>query len=58
MTFTPDFLLQVIIAVFTSVGVYAGIKSDLAVTREKAEAAKVAADLAHKRIDQLFTKEN
>lgn len=54
MMFTPDFILQLIIGIGSAIGVYAGIKSDLAVTREKAVMANRRADDAHTRIDDLF----
>ncbi len=54
MMFTPDFILQLIVGVGSAIGVYAGIKSDLAVTREKATTANRRADDAHTRIDDLF----
>lgn len=54
MTFTADFILQLVIGIGSAVGVYAGIKADLAVTREMAKGALNAADKAHSRIDDLF----
>jgi hypothetical protein len=56
MMFSADFILQLIIGIGSAVGVYAGIKSDLAVTREKAEIANRRADEAHTRIDDLFRR--
>ena len=57
MNLTPDFLLQLIIGIGSAVAVYAGIKSDLAVTHEKARTAEKSANLAHSRIDNILSKE-
>jgi len=57
MTFTPEFFLQLLIGVGTGFGVYAGIKSDLAETHEKARNAQKVADNAHLRIDNILNKE-
>jgi hypothetical protein len=57
MNLTPDFLLQLVIGVGSAVAVYAGIKSDLAVTHEKAMNAEKTATNAHKRIDSLLQKD-
>ena len=54
MIFTPDFLLQLFIACGAAVAVYAGIKSDLAVTRSRADTAIENASLAHRRIDDFY----
>ncbi len=54
---TPDLLhslLEVILSVCGAVGVYAGIKSDLAVTRYKAELAQSLAEDAHRRLNAFF----
>jgi threonine/homoserine/homoserine lactone efflux protein len=51
---TNEFVLQIIMSIGAAVGVYAGIKSDLAVTREKAQNAQSNASLAHRRIDDLI----
>lgn len=61
MTFTPDFLLQLMVsfasAVAVGVGVYSGIKKDLAVTHEKALSATLSATRAHERIDNILSKD-
>ena len=51
---TPDFLLQLALAVCGGFGAYAAIRSDLATLHERATVAKDTADKAHERIDQLF----
>ena len=57
MTFSPEFFLQLVIGIGSAIGVYAGIKSDLAVTHEKARTAEKSADLAHIRIDNILNKD-
>lgn len=57
MNFSPDFFLQLIIGIGSAIGVYAGIKSDLAVTHEKARTAEKSANLAHQRIDNILQKD-
>lgn len=54
MNFTPEFLLQVLIGAGMAVGVYVGVKTDLAVTRSKADSAISEATSAHTRIDDLY----
>lgn len=51
----PEFLLQLLAAVAAAAGVYAAIKSDLTKAIIKAEAAIVASDKAHTRIDTHLT---
>jgi len=53
---TPSFMLQLVVSIGAAVGVYAGIKADLAVSRSVADAAHKAADLAHRRIDDLLAR--
>ena len=57
MVFSAEFILQLIVALGCPVAVYAGIKSDLAVTREKANTAQSSANLAHRRIDDILKKD-
>jgi len=57
MTFSPEFFLQLVIGIGSAIGVYAGIKSDLAVTHEKARTAEKSAELAHTRIDNILNKD-
>lgn len=56
MTLDANFLLQVLIALASSAGVYAGIRADLARLHERANHAKDSAEQAHKRIDTLLNK--
>lgn len=56
MTFTPDFLLQVMLAVGAGISVYAAIRADLAKAIAKAEEAAAAANKAHDRIDSLIMR--
>lgn len=56
MTFTPDFLLQLIVAGGSAFGVYAAIRADLARAIAMAENAQDAASKAHSRIDTILTK--
>jgi len=55
MTMTPEFILQIIIAVGSGLAVYAGIRADLARLHERATNAQSSADKAHERIDHLLT---
>lgn len=57
MTFSPEFFLQLVIGIGSAIGVYAGIKTDLAVTHEKARAAENRSETAHTRIDNILQKE-
>jgi len=57
MTFGPDFLLQLVLAVGSAVGVYAGIKSDLTAALIEAKSAKDSANMAHRRIDDILQKD-
>lgn len=60
MNFTPEFLFQIFAsitsAIAVGVGIYAGIKSDLATTHEKARSAEKSAARAHERIDSILEK--
>lgn len=49
MSITPDFIIQVLLALGSGIGVYAGVKSDLARLHERTE--------THTRqIDALFER--
>lgn len=58
---TASFFLQVFVAITSAaavgVGVYAGIKNDLAVSLERANSAKERAEKAHDRIDEFLRNE-
>lgn len=56
MTVDAPFILQVLIALASSAGVYAGIRADLARLHERTNHAKDSADLAHQRIDTMLSK--
>lgn len=56
MTFTPEFLLQIVIAVGSGFGVYAAIRADLATLHERATNAAKRADEAHSRIDHIINE--
>lgn len=56
MTFSAEFILQLVMAMGAPVAVYVGIKADLATTHERAIAAKATADKAHSRIDAILQK--
>lgn len=49
---TPEFWLQVIVAIGAAFGVYGAIRADLAAAKIRAEHAQKAADEAHGRIDR------
>ena len=51
---TPEVLVQLLGPVGAAVAVYAGIRADLAALRVTAQEAREAAQLAHRRIDQLM----
>ena len=51
---TPEVLLQLLGPVGAALGVYVGIRADLAALRVTAQEAKETAKLAHRRIDQLL----
>lgn len=52
----PDWLIQIAGPVLAAVGVYAGIRVDLAISKERAENAMHSATRAHERIDHLQTR--
>lgn len=54
MTFTPEFILQIVVAVGAGFGSYAAIRADLARLHERATQAQTSAGEAHKRIDSLL----
>ncbi len=49
---TPEFLLQLVVAIGVAFGVYGAIRSDLTAAKIRAEAAQKAADNALQRIDR------
>lgn len=49
---TPEFILQIIVAVAAGFGVYGAIRSDLTAAKIRAENAQKAADEAHQRLDR------
>ena len=49
-------LTSVLSALGVGLGVYTGVKVDLAVTRRIAEAAETASVNAHRRIDDMFKR--
>lgn len=48
----PDWIWHLATAIGAGVGVYAGIRADLAALRVQAEHAARSADAAHRRIDE------
>lgn len=62
MTFSPEFIYQLIISIVSAAavgaGVYAGIKQDLGKLHERASDAKETAKSAHRRIDDFYMKGN
>lgn len=52
MTLTPEFLLQLLIAIGASFGVYAAIKADLREALLTAREAHESASNAHQRVDE------
>ncbi len=53
----PEWIFQIIGMVVTGIGVYAGIKADLAALHVKADMAHEAANQAHTRIDALLNRQ-
>ncbi|WP_343724264.1 hypothetical protein [Herbaspirillum huttiense] len=56
MDLSPELVGQVLTAVATGSGVYAGIRADIKALRDKADRAQKTADTAHKRIDSLIDR--
>ena len=60
MTFSPEFIYQLIISIISACavggGIYAGVKQDLGKLHERASTAKETADAAHRRIDDFYMK--
>ncbi|WP_156481297.1 hypothetical protein [Herbaspirillum rubrisubalbicans] len=57
MEVTSELIGQVLTALATGSGVYAGIRADIKALREKADRAQNTADTAHKRIDAIYRRE-
>lgn len=53
MTFTPEFLLQIIVALGSGFGAYAAIRADLATLHERTKNTAEAVNKAHSRIDEM-----
>jgi hypothetical protein len=60
MTFTAEFMLQIMVALGSGISVYAAIRADLATLHEKTKRTETVADMAHRRIDEMtrFHNEN
>jgi hypothetical protein len=56
MTFSAEFLLQVLIALGSGAGVYAAIRADLARLQEQSLNNAKTADHAHRRIDDILER--
>ena len=54
MTFTPEILLEIMVAMGSAFGVYAAIRADLARLHERTNQAVKSAEQAHRRIDMHF----
>jgi hypothetical protein len=52
MTFTPEFILQLVLAVGAAATTYGAIRSDLARLHERTNQALESAREAHQRIDE------
>lgn len=53
MTFTPEFMLELVIAIGSALGTYAAIRADLATLHERTKNMKDAVETAHSRIDEM-----
>ncbi len=51
MNFTPEFMLQILVAIGSGVSVYSAIRSDLARLHERSTSTHEAINKAHARID-------
>jgi len=51
MSFSAEFLLQLLIAIGSGAGVYAAIRADLARLNQQAKTTESVANHAHRRID-------
>jgi hypothetical protein len=58
VTFTPEFLLQIVVAAGAAFTTYAAIRADLARLHERTSTTKQVADKAHERIDELANNLN
>jgi hypothetical protein len=52
MTFSAEFILQIVVALGSGFGAYAAIRSDLATLHERATNAMASAARAHERLDE------
>lgn len=52
---TPEFMLQLVLAVASALGVYGAVRADWARAIAKAEAAEMQAMRAHDRIDSMLS---
>lgn len=53
---TPDFILQLLAIAGVGVGVYAGIRADMAALHVRCEQAVKSAERAHVRLDEHFNE--
>jgi len=56
MELSPELVYQALTTAITGGAIYGGIRADLRATREKADQAQRAADIAHKRIDSIIDR--
>lgn len=56
MTFTPEFLFQIVVALGSGFGAYAAIRADLSMLHERTKTTKESADKAHERINDIISK--
>jgi hypothetical protein len=56
MNMTPEFILQIMVALASGAGAYAAIRADLATLHERSSNALAAAQKANDRIDALNHK--
>ena len=51
--FTPEFILEIFVALAAGFGAYAAIRADLSKLHERATNAQLSATRAHERIDDM-----
>ena len=57
MNFSPELIIEVVLALGTGFGVYAAIRADLARLHERTAMALEGVKTAHQRIDQHFSQQ-
>jgi len=56
VTFSPEFVLQILVAIGSGFSVYAAIRSDLSTLHERTKNTNQSVERAHVRIDEISRK--